>query len=265
MAEKEQIQKPKPPLESKIKFTVIFIVLAVLYVAAYNKTKVDFGALIEGSPRMWDMMSQLWPPDIKYFQRILMPMLETIQMAIIGTTLGALFAIPFTLLAARNVFKSKWVTGAARTFLNFVRTLPDLLLAGVFVAAFGLGPVAGVVALTIFSFGIITKLAYESVEAIDPGPLEAMNAVGANKLQFISFAVVPQALPSFVAYILYTFEVCIRASTILGIVGAGGIGMHLQIALETFRYQHVASIVLFTLLVVILIDWISTSVREKLL
>jgi phosphonate transport system permease protein len=130
---------------------------------------------------------------------------------------------------------------------------------------FGLGPFAGVVALALFSFGIITKLTYESVETIDPGPLEAMTAVGANKLQFISFAVVPQALPAFVSYVLYTFEVCVRASAILGLVGAGGIGMVIKTQLEVYNYTHVASIILFTLLIVILIDSISAALREKLL
>ncbi|HEU4964802.1 MAG TPA: phosphonate ABC transporter, permease protein PhnE [Bacilli bacterium] len=261
----QAIQKPKAPVSSKIRFTVIFLILLALYVIAYRGTDFALGDLISGLPRIGTMLSQLWPPDFNYFVDILTPMLQTLQIAILGTTFGALFAIPFILLASRNVFQSRWVTGIARMVLNFVRTIPDMLLAGLFVAVVGIGPLAGMLAMVVFSFGIITKLAYESVEAIDPGPLEAMTAVGANKWQFISFAVVPQALPSFVAYILYTFEICVRASAILGLVGAGGIGMHLQIALDTFQYQHVASIILFTLVVVILIDTLSTYVREKLL
>jgi phosphonate transport system permease protein len=253
----------KPP--SKWKYTLIFLFLAVLYAYSWNGVQGDFLALIEGWPYIKELLTLMMPPDFKYFKTILDPMLETVQMAILGTFFGALLSIPLSLTASGNVFKSKWIVMGTRMFLNFVRTIPDLLLASLFVAVFGLGPFAGVVALALFSFGIITKLTYESVETIDPGPLEAMTAVGANKLQFISFAVVPQALPAFVSYVLYTFEVCVRASAILGLVGAGGIGMVIKTQLEVYNYTHVASIILFTLLIVILIDSISAALREKLL
>jgi phosphonate transport system permease protein len=260
MSQPTTIRKP-----SRIKFYIIFVIMAVLYVIAWKGVNGKISDLIDGWPNIVNMMSQLFPPDWGYLTTILKPMLETVKMAIWGTTLGSLLAIPFTLLASRNVFLSKWVSGITRMILNLTRTLPDLLLASVFVAAVGIGPLAGVGALTVFSFGIVTKLAYESVETIDPGPLEAMTAVGANKIQFITFAVVPQALPSFVAFVLYTFEVCIRASAILGLVGAGGIGMELSASLDNFLYDRVALIILFTLLIVIVIDTISASIREKLL
>ncbi|KEO81278.1 phosphonate ABC transporter, permease protein PhnE [Tumebacillus flagellatus] len=253
----------KPP--SKLKYTLIFLVLAVLYVISYIGIKADFSELWTGLPNIGNMLSQLWPPDFAYFKSILKPMFETVKMAVLGTTIGALLSIPFTLLAARNVFLNRWVTGITRLILNFIRTIPDLLLASVFVAIAGLGPVAGIAALIFFSFGIITKMTYESVETIDPGPLESMTAVGANKLQFIGFAVVPQALPAFIAYVLYTFEVCVRASAILGLVGAGGIGMGLKTNLDLFNYTHVTSIILFTLIIVVIIDSVSAAIREKLL
>jgi phosphonate transport system permease protein len=254
--------KIKPP--SKLKYTISFLILAVLYVISWRSVDADIGELIEGLPNIGDMMAQLWPPDFDYFMEILDPMLETIQMAILGTTFGALLSIPVILLASRNIFGPK-VVMVTRSILNVIRTIPELLFAGIFVAIVGLGPVAGVLALTLFSFGIISKMTYESVETIDPGPLEAMTAVGANKLQFIAFAVVPQALPAFMAYLFYTFEVCVRASAILGLVGAGGIGHVLNTALAMYQYTHVASIILFTLIIVIIIDTISTRIREKLL
>jgi phosphonate transport system permease protein len=263
MSQSNQQQAIKSP--PKTRFTAILIVVLALYVYSYIGVKADFGELIDGLPNIGNMLAQLFPPNWAYFSKIMAPMLETVQMAILGTTVGALFSIPFSLLAARNVFPNAWVTGIFRTILNLIRTLPDLLLAGIFVAIFGLGPMAGVVALIFFAFGIITKLLYESIEAIDGGPLEAMTAVGANKLQFIAYAVVPQALPAFVAYVLYTFEVCVRASAILGLVGAGGIGMYLSTALETFHYDQVASILVLTLIIVVLIDTVSATLREKLL
>lgn len=250
---------------SKLKFTVIVLILAVLYVLAYQGVDADFVELIEGLPEIGRLLGELANVQWPYFADIAAPMLETVQMALLGTTLGAIVAIPLILLASNNVFQNKGIVMTARTILNFVRTIPDLLLASLFVAVFGIGPFAGVMALFIFSFGIITKLGYESVETIDPGPLEAMTAVGANKMQFISFAVVPQALPGFVAHFLYTFEVCVRASAILGYVGAGGIGMVLKTELDTFQYGNVAAIILSTLVIVIVIDTISTSIREKLL
>lgn len=259
-AQTKQIKTP-----SKLRFTIIFLVMAVLYVFSWRGVEADIGSLIEGWPYIRDLITGMWPPNWKYFERILDPMLETLRIAIIATTFGAILSIPFTLLASRNVFPNTWVTNSARSFLNFVRTIPDLLLAGIFVALLGIGPVAGVAAMTVFTFGIITKLAYESVETIDPGPLESMTAVGANKWQFIAFAVVPQALPAFVAYVLYAFEICVRAAAILGLVGAGGIGIMLSETLETFQYQKMATIVLFTLVIVIVIDSISSRIREKLL
>lgn len=254
------IKKP-----SKLKFTVILLILAVLYVYAYRGVDADFQELIDGLPNIWNLVGELANVQWDFFAEIIQPMLDTVRMALLGTTLGALFGIPLILLASNNVIKNKTVVFTARMILNFVRTIPDLLLASLFVAVFGIGPFAGAMALFIFSFGIITKLGYEAVETIDPGPLEAMTAVGANKLQFISFAVVPQALPAFVAHFLYTLEVCVRASAILGFVGAGGIGMVLKTELDMFHYGNVAAIILCTLVIVIVIDTISTSIREKLL
>jgi phosphonate transport system permease protein len=262
MSESKQPQVIQKP--SKARYTAIFIVLAVLYVYSFIGVEADFTELWDGLPNIGNMISQLFPPDWKYFETIMKPMFETVQMAILGTTIGSLIAIPFALLAASNVFKSRWVINIFRTILNLVRTLPDLLLAAIFVAIFGLGPLAGVAALIFFAFGIVTKLLYESIEAIDPGPLEAMTAVGANKWQFIWFAVIPQALPAYIAYVLYAFEICVRASAILGLVGAGGIGMFLNTALETFQYAQVASIIILTLIIVVVIDTISATLREKL-
>ncbi len=165
------------------------------------------------------------PPDWSYFQVITTAMLDTIRMAIIGTTLGAILAIPLALFAASNVFTSAFLYSPARLILNFIRTVPDLLLAAIFVAIFGIGPLPGILALTFFSIGLVAKLLYESIESIDPGPLEAMTAVGANK-EWIVYGVIPQVKAHFVSYVLYTFEVNVRAAAVLGLVGAGGIGLY---------------------------------------
>jgi phosphonate transport system permease protein len=138
-------------------------------------------------------------------------------------------------------------------------------MASIFVAIFGLGALPGMLALSVFSIGLIAKLLYEAIESIDPGPLEAMTAVGANKLQWIFFGVIPQITAHFTSYVLYTFEVNIRAAAILGLVGAGGIGEYYDKTLGFLEYDKTASIIIMTLLIVLIIDYVSTKLREKLL
>lgn len=221
--------------------------------------------LIMGIPEMFSLLVEMVPPDWAYFAKVLQPMMETVQMAVIGTTVGALFAIPVALFSARNVTRSPFLYLPARFILNLIRTIPDLLFAGVFVAVFGIGSFAGVLALSFFSFGLVAKLLYESIESIDPGPLEAMTAVGASKLQWIHFGVVPQVVAQFTSYLLYTFEVNVRAAAVLGLVGAGGIGLPLKSSLDMLRYDRASTIILATLVIVVIIDYASTKIREKLL
>lgn len=253
----------KPPSKLKNLLTIILF-LALLGSAGY-KTGANFPKLFAGFPEMGKLLVQMVPPDWSYFAKIVTPMLETIRMAVLGTTFGAILAVPVAFMAASNVNKSLALYYPARFILNLIRTIPDLLFAAVFVAIFGIGPLAGIMALSFFSFGLIAKLSYESIEAINPGPLEAMTAVGANKLQWIYFAVVPQVLPQFMAYLLYTFEINVRAAAVLGLVGAGGIGLYLDRTLNWLRYDQTSSIIIFTLTVVLLIDYVSTRIREKLL
>lgn len=254
---------PSPPTKTKSILTACLIVLLV--VGSGLQIGFSFTELTKGIPNMWDLVVQLVPPDWAYFSEITSPMLETIRMAVIGTTFGGLIAFPLSLLAARNVFQSAFITVPARFLLNLIRTLPELLLAALFVAIFGIGPIPGIFALMLFSLGIIAKLFYESVESIDPGPMEAMTAVGANKLKWIMFGVVPQIMASFMSFFLYAFEINIRAAAVLGLVGAGGIGLYYEQTLGFFDYAKTSSIIVYTLIVVLLIDYLSTKIREKLI
>lgn len=253
---------PKPP--SKLKHMLTFILVILLLWGSSIQVDASFSKLVVGFPNMMDLLKEMVPPDWSYFQVITTAMLDTIRMAIIGTTLGAILAIPLALFAASNVFTSTFLYGPARLVLNFIRTIPDLLLAAIFVAIFGIGPLPGILALTFFSIGLVAKLLYESMESIDPGPLEAMTAVGANKVQWIVYGVIPQVKAHFVSYVLYTFEVNVRAAAVLGLVGAGGIGLYYDRTLGFLQYQQTASIIIYTLVVVLLIDYVSTLLREKL-
>ena len=253
---------PKPPSKLKHMLTVILVIL--LLWGSSVQVDASFSKLVVGFPNMIDLLKEMVPPDWSYFQVITTAMLDTIRMAIIGTTLGAILAIPLALFAASNVFTSTFLYGSARSVLNFIRTIPDLLLAAIFVAIFGIGPFPGILALTFFSIGLVAKLLYESMESIDPGPLEAMTAVGANKVQWIVYGVIPQVKAHFISYVLYTFEVNVRAAAVLGLVGAGGIGLYYDRTLGFLQYQQTASIIIYTLVVVLLIDYVSTLLREKL-
>lgn len=251
------------PSQTKSMMTFAFIIV-LLWLSA-ERTDATLTQLVTGAPEMGKLLVEMFPPDWSYLTTIWAPMMETVQMAILGTTIGALLAIPIALLASGNVTRSKWLYIPARLLLNLIRTVPDLLFAAIFVAIFGLGPVAGVAALILFSFGLISKLLYESIESIDPGPLEAMTAVGANKLQWIRFGVIPQVTAQFISYFLYTFEVNVRAAGVLGLVGAGGIGLLLTRVLDQLRYDRACMIILLTLVIVLVIDYISYRVQEKLL
>ncbi|MGG0728505.1 phosphonate ABC transporter, permease protein PhnE [Bacillus paramycoides] len=253
---------PKPP--SKLKHMLTAAIIILLLWSSSVQVDASFSKLVTGFPNMMDLLKEMVPPDWGYFQVITTAILDTIRMAIIGTTLGAILAIPLALFAASNVFSNMALYGPARFVLNLIRTIPDLLLAAIFVAIFGIGPLPGILALTFFSIGLVAKLLYESIESIDPGPLDAMTAVGANKVQWIVYAVIPQVKAHFVSYVLYTFEVNVRAAAVLGLVGAGGIGLYYDRTLGFLQYQQTASIIIYTLVVVLGIDYISTLLREKL-
>jgi phosphonate transport system permease protein len=254
---------PKAPRKYKTALTAA-LVLLLLWASAV-KTESTFGELFHGLPNMLDLLREMFPPRWTYFDNIYDPMLETIRMAIAGTTFGAILAVPVALLSASNIVRSPYVRYPIRILLNLVRSVPDLLLAALFVAILGIGPLPGIFALSVFSLGLVAKLTYESLEIIDQGPLEAMTAVGANRVQRIVFGVVPQILPSFISYVLYTFEINVRAAAILGLVGAGGIGQFYEKTLGFLEYDKTNSIILLTLVVVLAIDYSSTWLRGKLL
>ncbi|MFF2483070.1 phosphonate ABC transporter, permease protein PhnE [Paenibacillus sp. NPDC058071] len=255
--------RPQPPRKLKLYFTIALLV-ALLWASAKG-TDASLSELIAGLPNMLDLLKEMFPPKWSYFEKITEAMLDTIRMALVGTTLGAILAIPVALLCARNIIGSGWIFYPVRMLLNLLRTIPDLLLAALFVAIFGIGPVPGIFALTVFSIGLIAKLGYESLETIDPGPLEAMTAVGANGFQRIVYGVIPQIRAHFMSFTLYTFEINVRAAAVLGLVGAGGIGHYYEVTLGFLQYDKTSVIILFTLAIVLVIDYAGTKLREKLL
>jgi phosphonate transport system permease protein len=249
---------------AKTRLTVGVLALSALYAWSVAGLRAYPATLWEGLPVFLRLFADMVPPNLAILPALVDPLVQTLQIALVGTTQGAVLAVPLTLLAARNVTRSPWLYVAARGLLNLLRTIPDLLYAAILVAVVGIGPFAGILALTVFSLAVIAKLTSESLEAIDPGPLDALEAAGANRLKTIRFAVVPQILPAYLSYTLFVFEINIRVSFVLGLVGAGGIGQTLNTALQLFRYQSALTIILVMLAVVIVIDAGSVRLRQVL-
>lgn len=253
-----------PARPSKARTTMAFIFVAALYVWSGIGTETRPVSLLLGIPDMANLFSRMWPPNMAYLRTMVVPLMETMQMAVLGTALGAALAVPVVLVSSRNISRYRKAYYTARAVLNLVRTLPDILLASVFAAALGFGALPGVMALAVFSFGIIAKLTSETVEAIDPGPLEALSATGSPRINVVYYGVVPQVLPQFVAYCLYVFEINVRAATVLGLVGAGGIGMWLQRDMNLMMYRNASAIILLIFAFVLVMDFISNWLRGRL-
>ena len=200
--------------------------------------------------------------DNTFPQTIVGATLETVQMALAGTFLALLVAFPLGFLAARNTTPHRLVYNGVRLVLNFLRTIPDLALGLLFVAAVGLGAFAGTLALAIHTATVLGKLLSESVENIDEGVVEAIRATGASYTQILSFAVLPQILPDLISFTLYRLETNIRAASVLGLIGAGGIGYLMNTSFRTFQYQEAAAIVLVLIALVMLVDYLSSRLRH---
>jgi len=235
-----------------------------LTVWSANWIGVSLVELFSNLGRMGRLIDDSFPPAWSFWPRLIKPLLETLQIAIIGTIFGSILALPLAILAARTVSPSRPLYWLNRNIMNVLRTMPDLFWAMLFASAVGFGPFAGALALTVFTVAVVSKLTSESIESIDMKLTEAVRASGGNWLETVFFSVLPQAMPQYVSYVLYALELNVRASTVLGLVGAGGIGMVLNTQRTTFQYDRVTMIVLFVFLVVMLIEQLSAAARRRL-
>jgi phosphonate transport system permease protein len=225
----------------------------------------SLGELVRGWPYIFDLVSRMLPPNWSFISRLVKPVLETIQLAIWGTVLSVILSLPICFLAAKNLSPHPVVFYVTRQLLNAARGINEIIFALIFVAAVGLGPFAGVLALSIHGAGMLGKFFAEAIEEVDHGPVEALRATGANAVQTIAFGVMPQVIPSWIAATLYRLEVNLRAATILGMVGAGGIGFELMGSLKLFQYEDTAMCVLVILVMVMSADYLSTKLRARIL
>jgi len=207
--------------------------------------------------------SRTWGDYFAYILTLKKPLLDTLQMSLAGTVIGSLLAIPIAILAAKNIFKSKFVYYPIRFYMNLVRTIPAMVIAVLAVYMVGIGVLSGVIAITIFTFGIMSKMLYEVIETVDMNPYEALESTGASKVQAFRYAVFPQIFPVFLSYLIYIFEINVRSSAILGYVGAGGLGTAIKDNI-LYNYDRVGATIILMLVVILVVQFISNWVRGKL-
>jgi phosphonate transport system permease protein len=238
--------------------------LAVAGLALHLTGFFDPQRFADGGPALLQLASEMVPPDFTRWQRWLAPLRDTLAMSVAGTALTVLLSLPLALLAAPNTAPHPLVLRAARTLLAAFRSVPEIILGILFVAAVGFGALPGVLALALHSTGMVAKFFAEAIEHVDPKPLEAAQAAGASPLQVVTHAVLPQVLPQLADITIYRWEYHFRASAVLGIVGAGGIGFELMAALRLIQYDQVAAILLSILACVLVVDGLGAALRRRL-
>ena len=226
---------------------------------------LDARRLNDGIPALFSLLGEMWPPDFSRAGSWLVPLLDTLAMSVAGTALSIALSLPIGLAAARNTTPHPVLYHLARAILNVLRAIPDLIMGIVFVAAVGFGALPGVLALGLHSVGMVAKFFAEAIERASPAPIEAARAVGAKPAQVIIYGVLPQVLSQLADVSIYRWEYNFRASTVLGLVGAGGIGFELIAALRTLEYRQVAAIMVVILATVTIVDAISGWLRGKFL
>lgn len=241
----------------------VALVLAAIVVSLWVTGMFDAKRLSEGLPAIGVVGSEMIPPDFKRWQAWVQPMIDTIAMSVAGTTLAVLFSLPLALLAANNTTPNRIVFSVARMTLNALRSIPELIMGIIFVAAVGFGMLPGVLALGLHSVGMVGKFFAESIEHAHPAPVEAAQAVGASPLQVIAHGVMPQVLTQFADVTMYRWEYNFRASTVMGMVGAGGIGTELVGSLRLLDYPQVSAILIVILVAVSIVDGLSGILRRR--
>lgn len=209
-----------------------------------------------------ELFNEALPPDTSVLKIGIISIGETLMIALVGTLLGLVISLPLGLLASRNLF-SRRIVSIVRLILAAIRTLPALLWAIVFVVLMGFGMGAGIAAMTMYTVGYLGKLQYESIEGVDPEPLNALKATGISKFKLIRYAVLPLASNNLISQMLFMFDYNVRASSILGFVGAGGIGFYIAGYLKFLEYDKVATMLLLVFITVVIIDVLSMKIRDR--
>ena len=259
------LKPPSRPLGQQLFDLGLWGGIIVLLVISFGPAEMSkLPKLFENSDNMRQFGREFLHPDFSDWTFLVSQMWLTVQIALWGTAIAVLIAVPLGLLGARNVTPS-YVQLPIRRLMDVLRSVPDLVIGTIFVVAVGLGPFAGVMALALNTGGVLGKLFSEAVESIDKGPVEGVRATGAAPLQEVVWGVIPQVAPLWTSYALYRFESNSRAATVLGLIGAGGIGQILFDSLNSFSYSRVSAIAIVIVVAVSLIDLLSQTIRGRLL
>jgi len=255
---------PRPTRESVLLRLALGLAGAALLGQASVVARVRPQDLLSGASGMADIVRRSVPPDVQHLQPALGGVLETFDIALLGTSMALVLSLPLAVLAAENVTPSRALYAIARGVIAVTRAVPDLVWALLFVTAVGLGPFPGVLALVVHSVGMLGRLFAETIEDIDMGPVNALRVTGASPIQIVSHAIVPGLLPSLIGIGLYRLDENVRSSLVLGFVGAGGIGFLILTAMNLFQYRQVATLLILTYLLVIGVERASAVVRGRL-
>lgn len=237
--------------------------ILLLYNWALEGLEIDVALLQSSLPYLIDFVVRLFPPDLTILDVAVNSLIETVQMSLWGTTIGAILSLPIAVLSSHNI-APLWLQGIANFIQNAVRSIPSIVLGLLFVAATGLGAQAGTMALSIYTIGYLGKFYQTAIEAVDPISIESLQVSGASWLQTAQYGILPQMLPLGLGYTLYMFEYNIRAASVLGVVGAGGIGFELVNYIKGFEYHKATTMMLVLLVVVTGIDALSSQLRRRL-
>ncbi|MGD9827992.1 MAG: phosphonate ABC transporter, permease protein PhnE [Hyphomicrobiaceae bacterium] len=255
---------PRRPILERLRPFLVWAVIIALLAWSWGPTEMrKIVHLVTDWQNMATLAADFMKPSFRYWESYAAQMLETVQIAVWGTALAVVFGIPFAILASANICP-QWIVQPTRRLMDASRAINEIVFALLFVVTVGLGPLAGVLALFVHNTGIIAKLFSEAVEAIDPRPVEGIRATGATRLQEVIFGVIPQVLPMWSSLTLYRFETNVRSATVLGIVGAGGIGQSLYENIRSFNYSETSTIIIIVVLAVMLIDMVSAQLRKLL-
>ena len=259
---------PKPPVKSAASWALDVLVwggIAALLIYSIDAVDLEnLPQLFTNSDRIQNFAAELLRPDFGDWRLFVAKMWETVQIALWGTFLAVFLGVPLGLAAARNIAPI-WVVTPVRWVMNLLRSVPDLVMGLLFVVAVGLGPLAGVLAIMLNTAGVLAKLFSEAVESIDKGPVEGVRATGALPLHEIMWGVIPQVAPLWTSFALYRFESNSRSATVLGLIGAGGIGQVLFDRMNAFDFNGVSAVVIIVIVAVTLIDMLSQAMRKRLL
>lgn len=265
MADSNITQHMPPRFESPSIFTWIgwVAVFALIYMS-FSVSQFNLSSLSEGIPNIGNLLGQMFPPDFSRLPSLLKLLWETFMMAVCGTVIGVILSIPLAMLAAKNLTPHPIIGWITNSFISLFRTIPDLIWALVFVIAVGLGPIAGALTIAVDTIGFLGKFFAKAMEEQDEGPQVAIKTLGGNKLDIAFASVLPNGMGAFINDTLFALEKSTRSSVILGLVGAGGIGIELKVAMDLFDYQTATTIILMIFVLVLVVEQLSGWLRHNL-